>query len=85
MAVLDEIGSRRAPGNYEADLSAALKRIPLGANGRMILLIGDGRIGGAIVKADELLERIKGFKVEAVATQSRAGGAREHLALLIRG
>jgi 16S rRNA G966 N2-methylase RsmD len=80
-----EMGSRRAPGNYEADLTKVLKRIPLGANGRMILLIGDGRIGGTILKTDEMLERIKGFKVEALATQGRVGGLREHLALLARG
>lgn len=79
-----EIGSRRAPGNYEADLSAALRRIPLGANGRMILLIGDGRIGGTVVKADELLERIKGFHVEAVASQGRSAGMREHLVMMAK-
>ncbi len=79
-----EMGSKRAPGNYEADLTAALKRIPLGANGKIILLIGDGTIGGKPVRADELLRRLPGFTVRAVASQARSGGLREHLALVTR-
>ncbi|HKS15733.1 MAG TPA: hypothetical protein VJU16_00315, partial [Planctomycetota bacterium] len=63
---------------------AALKRIPLGANGRIILLIGDGMTGGKTARADELLRRIPGYRVRAVASQARSGGLREHLALLTR-
>jgi len=79
-----EIGAKRAPGDYAADLTAALKRIPLGANGRILLVIGDGTIGEKIVRADELLRRLPGFTVRAVASQARAGDRREHLALLTR-
>jgi len=79
-----EIGAKRAPGNYAADMTAALKRIPLGANGKIILLVGDGTIAGKPVRADELLRRVAGFNVRAVASQNRAGGLREHLALLAR-
>lgn len=79
-----EMGSRRAPGNYEADLTAALKRIPLGANGRIVLLIGDGTIGGRPVRTDELLRRVPGFNVRAAASQARSGGLREHLVLVTR-
>ena len=79
-----EMGAKRAPGNYEADMAAALKRIPLGANGRIVLLIGDGTVAGKTLRADELLHRIPGYTVRAVASQSRAGGLREHLALLTR-
>jgi hypothetical protein len=79
-----EIGSKRAPGNYEADMAAALKRIPLGANGRIVLLIGDGAIGGTAIRADAILGRLKGFTVRAIASQERGQGLREHLALLTR-
>src|SRR5688572_21429096 len=79
-----EMGSKRAPGNYEADLTRALKRIPLGANGRILLLIGDGTIGGAPVKTDELLRRVPGLTVRAAVTQTRGGGLREHLVLMTR-
>jgi hypothetical protein len=79
-----EIGSKRAPGDYEADLAAALKRIPLGANGRVILLIGDGTLGGKILRVEEILRRVPGFTVRAVASQPRAGGLREHLVLMTR-
>jgi hypothetical protein len=79
-----EMGAKRAPGNYEADLAAALKRIPLGANGRILLLIGDGSVGTKPVRADEMLRRIPGLTVKASASQSRGGGLREHLVLLVR-
>jgi hypothetical protein len=79
-----EIGAKRAPGNYEADLAAALKRIPLGDNGRMVLLIGDGTVGGKTVRVDEMLGRVPGFRVRAAASQPRAVGRREHLILMTR-
>ena len=79
-----EMGAKRAPGNYEADLVKALKRIPLGANGRILLLIGDGTVNALPVKADELLRRVPGLTVRAAATQSRGGGLREHLVLMTR-
>ena len=79
-----EMGAKRDPGDYAADLAATLKRIPLGANGRILLLIGDGTIEGRVVRADELLRRIPGLALRAVASQSRDAGRREHLALLTR-
>ena len=79
-----EMGSKRAPGNYEADLVAALKRIPLADNGHILLLIGDGSIGGKPVRVDEMLRRLPGLTWRAAATQERGGGLREHLALLTR-
>jgi len=78
------MGSKRAPGNYEADLVAALKRIPLADNGHILLLIGDGSIGGKPVRVDEMLRRLPGLTWRAAATQERGGGLREHLALLTR-
>ena len=79
-----EIGAKRAPGNYEADLAAALKRVPLGANGRIVLLIGDGTVGGQVIRTDILLGRLKGYTLRAIASQERGQGLREHLALLTR-
>jgi hypothetical protein len=79
-----EMGAKRDPGDYAADLAASLKRIPLGANGRILLLIGDGTIEGKPVRADDLLRRIPGLALRAVASQARDAGRREHLALLTR-
>ena len=79
-----EIGAKRGSLDYAADLAAALRRLPLGDNGRILLLVGDGAAGGTPVRADDLLRRLPGFTVRAAASQGRPGGRREHLVLLTR-
>jgi len=79
-----EIGAKRSPDDYAADLEKVLRRIPLGANGRMLLLIGDGTVGGKVVRTDELMRRMPGFTVRASASQARGPDRREHFILLTR-
>lgn len=94
-----EIGSRRklsqgrgAAAQWERELVAALRSIAAVTEetGRIVLLVGDGEVGGQRISADTQLETLAGrvgLRVEAVASQRRpdwrGGDARyEHLVSL---
>jgi hypothetical protein len=85
-----ELGSRRDPGRYREDLGTVVRRLleALRPEGRILLLLGDGRD----MKADELVAELAkgaGGRLTASASQKRrdwSGGPprREHLLLVER-
>ncbi|MFO0984877.1 MAG: DNA methyltransferase [Planctomycetota bacterium] len=98
-----ELGSRRdlrgrrdAYACYQQDLTRALENAmrALAPGGRVLLLIGDGRIGARALRTDELVAAIAprlGASVQAMASQARIDWSssrrqrkHEHLLLLTR-
>ncbi len=90
-----EVGARRRMNHadsgevWEQEVDAMIRAMVsvLGPDGAIVLVMGDARVGGEIVRAPAQLQRIvpnHGLELSGVASQARHGGREEHILLLRR-